>query len=207
MPYFAPFYARERAGIAYDISYSLPDLGDLLLEGFKVHIRVDHDHEDSALTRFINTAAALLQDNTRRILTTTSVVEYYDIWPWDYSAVIACHRAPVVSITSVKYYDSDAVQQTWGTGNYQTDLVRDGARIVVDPDATVNSPALDDRIHPVELTYVAGYGSTVADIPAEAVNAIFTRAAYLYDVGREIGSDVDVTAVERCWQSAITNST
>jgi uncharacterized phiE125 gp8 family phage protein len=173
------------------------------LDDFKAHLRVSGTAEDTALVRFLDTAARALEDDARRLLLTGTVKEYYDVWPWDYVEVLHLSRAPVVSLTSVTYYDTADVLQTWAATNYVADVLSEPARLVLAELATVTSPSIDQRPNAVVVEYQCGYGATVANLPPESINAIFVKASYLYARGRELGTSADAEAVERCWQNEI----
>lgn len=183
-------------------AHSTPGSG--LLSDFKNHIRVTGTAQDTELTRYLNVAAAKLEAETDRRLINTSCTEYYDLWPFDYLNCWQLHLAPVSAITSIKYYDTDAVQQTWDSGNYQTDLVGTPARILIDPDATLVSPALDQRPNCVAVAYTAGYGAAASNLDASTINALFVYAAWLNGPGRELqAGQVPDDAVNRCWQAEV----
>ena len=148
-------------------------------------------------------AARSLEDDARRLLLTGTVIEYYDVWPWDYLDVWHPSRAPVASFTSVKYYDTSNILQTWAAANYEVDLVNEPARVIVAELATLTSPNIDQRLNAVLIEYECGYGATAASLNAETINAIFVKSAYLYARGRELGAMADAEAVERCWQNEI----
>lgn len=179
------------------------NVGADLLDDFKAHLRVSGTAEDTLLQRFLNTAARSLEDDTRRLLLTGTVKEYFDVWPWDFLTVLQLTRAPVVSVTSVTYYDTADALQTWNATNYATDVLSEPGRIVLAEAATLTSPNVDERPNAVIVEYECGYGSTVASLPPESVNAIFVKASYLYARGRELGAMADADAVERCWQNEI----
>ena len=178
--------------------------GVSLLSDFKSHVRVTGSTEDTDLTRYLNVAARALEDDARRLLITGTVKEYYDFWQWDYLGVVHLQRQPVVSLTSIKYYDTSDVLQTWDSGNYDTDLINEPARIVVAENATLSSPNVDQRPNAVVIEYECGYGAAVSNLNPESINAIFVKAAYLYGCGRELMMQEGANeAVERCWRNEI----
>lgn len=192
----------------YRISLSRTDVGSELLTEFKGHVRVTGSAQDTDLTRYLDQAGRDFEDQTRRLLVVGTVIEYYDVWPWDWVPVLELHRAPVASFTKVEYYDSDGVLQEWDSSNYDTDLVDEPARVAVADDATDISPALDDRMNPVQVTYECGLvdtsgTGTAADLDAQVKNALFVKAAWLAGPGREMLPDVDPVALNRCWQREI----
>ena len=197
------WYRCQQAPLPRSVEVTRAAVGTGLLTDFKVHLRVSGTAEDTLLARLLDTAARALEDDTRRLLLTGTVKEYYDVWPWDYLGVLQCSRAPVISVTSVKYYDTAGVLQTWSSGNYAVDILTEPARVIVATGATVTNPGLAQRLNAVCLEYQAGYGAAVSSLAPETINAIFIKAAYLYARGRELGTMVDAEAVERCWQNEI----
>jgi uncharacterized phiE125 gp8 family phage protein len=193
----------QGAPLPYTVEFSRVAVGTYLLDDFKSHLRVSGTVEDTALARFLNVAARSLEDDTRRMLLTTAVKEYFDVWPWDYLPVLHLSRAPVVSLTSVKYYDPADVLQTWDAANYAADVISEPARIVLAEQASLVAPSVDQRPNAVIVEYQCGYGAAVANLPPETINAIFVKASYLYARGRELGTAADAEAVERCWQNEI----
>ena len=200
------WHSHPTRGVKYRLSAANSTPGATLLANFKGHIRVTGTAQDTELTRFLNVAAAKFEDETDRRLINTSTVEYMDLWPWDYGNVWQLHLAPVSAVTSIKYYDPDGVQQTYSSSYYQTDLVNEPVRIVLDPDATATSPNLDERPNAVEVAYTAGYGAAATNIPDGIINALFVYAAWLHTQGRELTpGQVAPEAIERCWQAAVRN--
>jgi uncharacterized phiE125 gp8 family phage protein len=184
-------------------------IGSDLLAEFKHHIRVTGTAQDTELTRYLNVAVRDLEDATRRLLAVATVKEYFDVWPWRYVHTLELERAPVTSVTSVKYYDLDGVLQTWSSDNYDTDTIGEPARIILADGATVTVPSVDDRPNAVVVEYESGLaaadGETAAaeNLDAQTMNAVFVRAAWLYGPGRELAPDMDPEAVSRCWWQEI----
>ena len=72
--------------------------------------------------------------------------------------------APLISVTSVTYYDQDDVQRTFDAGNYQAHNRFDGGYIKLKSHASW--PSTYSRDDAVSVTYVAGYGESATDVPA-----------------------------------------
>lgn len=197
------WHRHQGSPLPYTVELERLAVGTYLLDDFKAHLRVSGTAEDTLLARFIDTAARALEDDTRRLLLTGTVKEYFDVWPWDSVDVLHLSRAPVRSFTSVTYYDTSNVLQTWASANYVADILSEPARVVVAEGATLSSPNVDQRPNAVIVEYEAGYGSAVSNLNPETINAIFVKAGYLYARGRELGTAADAEAVERCWQNEI----
>jgi len=189
--------------LPYTVEYTRTNIGPLLLPELRDHARITENSDDHLLIRYANEAHSRLEDETGVCLLSSAVVEYYDVWPWDWQDVVHLHKTPATSVTSITYYDTDDVQQTWAAANYDVDVKNKPARITVAEAATVTSPSIDERPNCVEITYGAGYGNTLSDLPDSAVLAIMQRAMWTYDCGRMTNPMGDPAALERCWQNAI----
>lgn len=196
-------------GFSIELERDTATLAAALLASFKGHLRLTGTAEDTELTRYLSTAILQFEDTVDRLLIVATVKEHYDYWPLGYGS-LPLMRSPVTSFTSLKYYDIDGVQQTWDAANYDTDLVSEPARVKAAYDAGLASPGLEsNKYRAVTLEYESGLGAAAANIPADAINAIFVKAAYLYAPARELLPNLSplVTnnsdaAVARCWASA-----
>ena len=82
-----------------------------------------------------------------------------------------CHRislkAPLVSVTSVKYLDENGIQQTLDPSKYLVDLVT--ACIV--PAYNQSWPTVRAQLNSVQVEYVSGYGNAAA-VPESIKDAV-----------------------------------
>lgn len=76
---------------------------------------------------------------------------------------IYCPRAPLQSVTSIKYWDQDGTQQTLSPSAYLVDTYSEPGRIVPAPGTAW--PATQNRINAVEVAFVAGYGADGSFVP------------------------------------------
>lgn len=103
--------------------------------------------------------------------------------------------APLASVTSVTYYDSDGVSQTLSTSYYTVDTVSEPGRIVRAPNQTWPS-VQSDRLMPVTITYVCGV-TDVANIP-EMVKQGMRYFISGMDADRLKAQDA-IAAAHACW--------
>lgn len=97
-------------------------------------------------------------------------------------------RSPLISVTSVTYWDDANVQQTLDASNY-IEHKPDNAEGVIEFTHGMEYPTLFGRADAVEVSYSAGYGSVLP--PGQAVAACELMLEVLYD-GHE-----DNVAVQR----------
>jgi len=182
------------------MAYRLISSGDLsdvlMLADVKKHIRILHDVEDYEIEAYLKSSVDRVQRITKVALVTQTWKYTTDCWPDDY--LIHLEQSPVTSVTHVKYYDEDGVQQTLATTKYQTDLTSMPARVYI-----TDVPALETGIGRIEIQFVTG---PLDVVPEDLLNAIrmFTAGFYCDRVdggktARSSASDADryMTAAEQ----------
>lgn len=128
----------------------------------KAQLRVSGSGEDTLIDNLVKTARSLFEERTGRSILNQTWVLKLDSWfscdgqsPW-----ISLPRGPVASITSIQYVDSAGATQTWSSGDYQTDLSGDIARVA--PAYGEVWPTARYQMNAITITYVAGYGANAA---------------------------------------------
>ena len=164
-----------------------------LLEA-KLHLRVDQTAENSLIDTYISASRQAAEHFTSRALMTQT-------WDWKPTlkqwAPFASGRAvllpkpPLVSVTSVKYLDTDGAEQTYAAANYLVTVARDGRGYVqMKPDAATAWPSTYDVDGEVTVRFVAGYGDQ-DDIPGDL------KAAMLLIVGNQYANRESVIITGR----------
>jgi uncharacterized phiE125 gp8 family phage protein len=151
-----------------------PAADPLSLEEAKAQARVDFGDDDALILAFISAARSHIEDVTGCRMITQTVVARASEW----SDLASLPVAPVQSITSVVYTDTDGTTQTLSTDVYEARLhglepsialkfgqvwpvIRQGSQIVV--------------------TAVVGYGEASA-VPAAVKQAMRMLVTDMYDV-------------------------
>ena len=160
----------------------------LSLADAKEHLRVEHSAEDDFITSLIAVAEDILDGNTgevgKALVTQT--------WTWTGPRPVGDFELPVQpvqSITSIKYYDADNVQQTLLTSDY---LLDEG---YLKPKRGVSWPQPYDRDDAYEIIFVAGYGAST-DVPAGLIHAAKLIIGHYYET-REDATDGEKKAIPR----------
>lgn len=116
--------------------------------------------EESLLTAQIKAAREAAEDYTDSVF----VSQTWELWLDEMPATILLRKLPLISVTSVEYYDTDDAIQTFDSSNYKVENLGDYASQVK---VNNNFPSLSsNREFPVKLTYIAGH----SDVP-EAINS------------------------------------
>lgn len=141
----------------------------------KLHLRVDHDAENSLITSLITAARQWCEDYERRAYITQSITAKMQ----RFGKQIILPRPVLQTVTSVKYIDTGGDEQTLDAGVYDVDTYREPGRITLAHNQSW--PALRGDINGVEVIYVAGYGDAATDVPARTRAAIKLLVGHLYE--------------------------
>jgi len=147
----------------------------------KVHLRVDHTDEDSLITILIQAARETVEQRTNRSLITQSRTIKLDTFP--YGNVLYIPYAPLISITSIKYYDTTDTEVTLSNTLYWVDTNSNIPRVVIKD----SWPATYDRPNAVEIIYSAGYGASGANVPKPLKQAMYLIIGHLYENREQVG--------------------
>lgn len=118
----------------------------------KAHLRIDGSDSDTWINAAIETARRYVEGYTGRAMIART--NRIDLRHWDSDVRIP--KPPLISVDSVKYYDTTNTQQTWASTNYEVDKV--GGRILLAYGKSI--PSSYDRFDSWQVTYQCGYEST-----------------------------------------------
>jgi uncharacterized phiE125 gp8 family phage protein len=145
----------------------------------KTHLRVDHSNEDGYLELLLDAAIASL-DGYHGDLNIAMINQSWEVQMPSWPDEIRLPLFPVVSVTSVKYFNSSNVEQTWDPGNYS--LHCDALGYFIRYGYNVQPPNLYiDREDNITVRFVAGYGTEPVNVPAPLRQAILILASDLYE--------------------------
>lgn len=142
----------------------------------KTHLRVDTTAEDDYIDTVILAATDYFEQRSWRQLITATYGLYLDEFPTDY---IEFPKAPLQSITSVVYEDTNGSTQTWSSSLYEVDVKADVGRLR--PIDGESFPGTDTVYNAVTITFNAGYGDADTDVPDLVRSTIKLIGAYFYE--------------------------
>lgn len=147
----------------------------------KAHLRVEHADEDTLIASLVSAATAHL-DGWSGVLGRALVTQ---TWRQDFPCFAAKLRlalAPLSSLSSVTYYDTDNASQTLSSDIYQA--LSDGIGPYVTLKADQVWPNVYGRVDAVRVTYVTGYGAASA-VPQPIKQAMLLMIGHWYDAREE----------------------
>lgn len=143
----------------------------------KAHLRVDSTDDDTYIDSIIKASRRWIEHTYGLALVTQTWDGSLDAFPWD--GVIQIPKRPLVSVTSITYYDDDLSTSTvFSSANYQVDTVKRPPRIVLKSGSSWPTDSL--RLSSgVVVRFVAGYGAASA-VPEDIEHAIKLLVGQLY---------------------------
>ena len=144
----------------------------------RTHLRLDTTDEDTYLGTLITAARLRLVDLTSRPFVYETYEERLTEFPTG-SSRIRLSRAPVVSVTSVKYTDSAGATNTFATADYKVETAPEPGSVTLGYQESWPSTTLDTG-HPVVVTYKAGYASAAATLPENRRLMVKALVAHWY---------------------------
>ncbi len=176
----------------------------------KSFMRVDFSDDDSLIAELIKASQNVIETYLNRSITTQTLSLYLDRLPFyndiklqegiytapdlEYNTnFIVLPKAPVSSVTHVKYYDNDDNASTFAATNYYVDTISQQARIVLKTGSSWPTVAETRNANAYEIKYVAGYGGA-SDVPEPIVQAIKVLTTHLYE-NREAVTSLSVNTI------------
>ena len=167
--------------IIYSKVTTEPSIEPITLTEAKVHLKVDHTDEDSLITILIQGSRETIEQRTNRSLITQTRTIKLDYFPW--SQTICLPDGPLISVTSVKYYDENLTFQTFSSSDYWVDTNSNIPRVIV-KDSWPGTYAMPNA---VEIIYSAGYGASGSYVPKALKQAMYLIIGHLYENREQVG--------------------
>ena len=168
-----------------------PTVEPVTLAEVKEQLSIPDTIQDNVINRHIPSARRYAENYTQRSLLTQTWELALDA----FSDEIELYRQPVQSITSVKYIDTDGVEQTLSSPNYGLDDYSPRHWLI--PAIDTEWPDTHEGSNMVKIRYVTGYGDAASDIPDDIRQAIFLTIGHWINFQPQAELGVSVTMVPR----------
>ena len=143
----------------------------------KVHLRVSHSDDDTYILNLITACRQSIELSTRRSLGESQTYEaYYTKFPTTYCK-LNIPNPPMVSVTSLKYYDNLNSLVTVDSSKYIAEDSGSNNAFVAMKDGFSSPTLTKSRVAPVIVTFTAGYTT----LPKPLHQAILMLVAHYYD--------------------------
>lgn len=145
-----------------------PTIEPFTTDEAKQQIRSVQTQEDALVHGYIKAARQAAEDHLGRGLLTQT-------WTLALSHLVTViplpMAAPLASVTSVKYYDTNDAQQTLASSVYTVDTTSRPGRLALTSGQTWPAVSSLRRVNRIEITYVVGY-TAAALIPANILQGM-----------------------------------
>lgn len=159
----------------------------------QVELATQDTAHDEHLLRLITAAREYAEEFTGRAIVTQTWDLFLDAWPVrDIYKTVWLPKPPLQSVTFVKYYDSDGVQQTWQSSNYAVRTSREPGGVSLA--YGVQWPSSRYQPDAINVRYVAGYGSRTA-VPQSLKAAMLLLVGHWFQFREEAVSGTIMTEV------------
>ena len=165
----------------------------------KTHLRVDFDDHDDYIEGLVKAARRFAENHTGTVFIERTLKYTIDAFPELSSEAIIVPVAPIQSISSIIYTDTDGNEQTWSSDNYILDPDDKRPRIL--PAYEQDWPDTRDQINAVQITMKAGYaplGSPLdyrTAVPDDIRHALKMLIGHWYEHGADVAMGTTVVQV------------
>lgn len=188
-----------------------PAAEPVTLTEVKNQLRIVGSDEDDQLNALILRATDYTENILQRALIEGTCDLYADRFPSRDDIPIAIPLPPLISITSIKYYDNQGVEQTWSNTLYTVDTDQDYCALVY-PNENESYPSTRDFPKSVHVEYVAGYEDSGAspvvesdNVPNEIKQAILLLIGHWYENRESSTAGIVINTVKIAYNALITN--
>jgi uncharacterized phiE125 gp8 family phage protein len=142
--------------------------------------------EDTALlTRYISAAREFIEGQTGRAMVTQTRTACFREFPtfnvregfYREAYPLIFGRAPLASVTSIKYLDATLTEQTLASANYFVDTMGEQGAVCLKPGCAW--PSVGVAPNAVRIEYICGVAA--ASVPATLQQAVLFLAAHFYE--------------------------
>lgn len=172
-----------------------PTTEPITLAEAKLHLRVDGTDEDALITALIQAAREYCENYCNRAILTQTVTLKMQSFPSSTEGIggIDLRFGKVQSITEIKYFDTDNVEQTINAADYS--LLNMFESYIVAPVYNTCFPTTRGDFANITVTYLAGW-ATVAEVPQVIKLAMLLFIGSSYE-NREDAKQMAVNASQR----------
>jgi uncharacterized phiE125 gp8 family phage protein len=160
------------------VTYAAPALEPLELSTVQAHLRLTETSELGLLDLYAKAAREALERELGRQFISATYDGYLDAFPA--GDTIELPMAPLVSVTSITYYDVNDTAATVTASDYDVDVASEPGRIVLAYGKTWPTTTLRPS-NAVVVRYVAGYGTEPSNVPAPIRLALLHLTAHAFE--------------------------
>tara|TARA_R110000868_G_scaffold23387_2_gene94415 strand:- start:124 stop:708 length:585 start_codon:yes stop_codon:yes gene_type:complete len=154
----------------------------------KAYLRLNDDSEQSLVTSLISAARGIVEGQTWRPLISQVWATQLDFSEVN-TSVIRINKAPIISIDTITYYDSNNALQTLSASNWESDIYGSPARVRLK-----TPPIVYERMNALQVNFTAGYANAAA-VPNDIKSALYMIIGHLYENRQDVVTGTQVNEI------------
>lgn len=174
-----------------------PTVSAVSLAECKTDLRISGSEHDAEIVRLINDAIDYCE-GPNGVIGLPFLTQTWEMTARKFEAKCLLPLAPVQSLASITYYDTDNAQQTYDVSNYI--LYGDDSYARIETLDTATLPSTYDRPDAVKIRFVVGFGDTAESVPASVRRAIRVLVSHWFD-NPGAAASVDLKPIPRAFDS------
>jgi len=167
-----------------------PATEPLTLSEVKIELKVDDSNEDDFITSLIVASRMWVEGHFWVPLISQTWAMQFDKSELN-TLIWNVNKAPLISFSSVTYYDSNNELQTLAATQYETDIYGSPARFRIK-----SVPNVYDRMNALQLNFVCGYANAAA-VPQPIKQAMYLMIGHYYANRQEVVTGTQVNNIEK----------
>ena len=165
-----------------------PATEPLTLSEVKIELKVDDSNEDDFITSLIVASRMWVEGHFWVPLISQTWAMQFDKSELN-TLIWNVNKAPLISFSSVTYYDSNNELQTLAATQYETDIYGSPARFRIK-----SVPNVYDRMNALQLNFVCGYANAAA-VPQPIKQALYMIIGHLYENRQDVITGTQVNEI------------
>ena len=170
---------------------SAPTTEPITVQEVKDHSRISVSADDATIQRYIKFARTQLENALGSAFVTQTWTLYLDTFP---ASEFLLPRAPLQSVTSIKYTDEDSNQSAVSSDDYLVDSDSKPGRVTLKSGKAWPATTLQEN-NAIEIIFVAGYGARSA-VPEPIRQALLLMVADAHEYRESVLVEPGLTRID-----------
>ena len=141
----------------------------------KAHLNVTSADDDT----YIDTLVVAARQKTESYLNRSLITQTWNLYLDKFESKIILPRAPIQSVSSIKYIDTNGAEQTLSSAVYTVDTDAEPGQVYLAYEQSW--PDIRTMEKAVDVEYIAGYGDAGTDVPQVIKQAMLLLVGHYYE--------------------------
>jgi uncharacterized phiE125 gp8 family phage protein len=166
-----------------------PSTEPLTYAEVKAYLRLNGDTEQTFVTSLITVARQYVESQIWRPLISQVWSMNFDFSELN-TQVYNINKTPIISVSSVTYYDANNTLQTLSASNYEYDIYGNPGRFRIK-----SMPQIYDRMNALQVNFTCGYADA-ASVPLPIKQAMYMLIGHYYENRQDVVTGTQVNKID-----------